>query len=121
MFNFNEITPETAESKIRETRAANEAKREMLNMLTDVMLNSNIPETAKASLRIIRASQDIEALIHNAATEASLHDKNLDLENVKKYLLIITACHNQIKAFLESNPLVANTEENDEGIKKTLE
>lgn len=109
MFDFNEISRNTVEKEVIENRAKREAEKEMMNFLSDMLLASNMPESSKACLRIINASRDIEALIHDTATEATLNDDNLNVENAKKYLLMIIACHNQIKAFLESNPLITNT------------
>lgn len=99
------------EEEILERKAKREAKKEMMDFLSDMLLASDMPESSKACLRIINASRDIEALIHDTATEATLNDDNLNVENAKKYLLMIVACHNQIKAFLESNPLITNTED----------
>jgi hypothetical protein len=110
MFDFNEGRKENVEKEIIESRAKREAEKEMMNFLTDMLLASNMPESSKDCLRIINASRDIEELIHDTATEATLNDDNLNVENAKKYLLMIIACHNQIKAFLESNPLVMNAE-----------
>lgn len=107
MFDFNEINRETVEKEIIENRAKMAAQREMMNMLSEMMLASDMPENAKTQIRIVNASRDIEELIHETATEAALND-DLNVENAKKYLLMLTTCQNQIKALLESNPLIAN-------------
>ena len=111
MFDFSERRKEKVEKEILENRAKKKAEREMMEFLSNMLLASDMPESSKTCLRIINASRDIEALIHDTATEATLSDDNLNVENAKKYLLMIVACHNQIKAFLESNPLITNTED----------
>ena len=111
MFDFNERRKEDVEKEILESKVKRKAEREMMDILSKILLASDMPENAKTCLRIINASRDIEALIHDTATEATLNDDNLNVENVNKYLLMIIACHNQIKAFLESNPLIENTED----------
>lgn len=110
MFDFNERRKEDVEKEILESKAKRKAEREMMDILSKILLASDMPENAKTSLRIINASRDIEALIHDTATESTLNDDNLNVENANKYLLMIIACHNQIKAFLESNPLIMNAE-----------
>lgn len=111
MFDFNEEGKENVEKEIIESRAKREAGIEMMEFLSNMLLASDMPESGKTCLRIMNASRDIEALIHDTATEAILNNDNLNVENAKKYLLMIIACHNQIKAFLESNPLITNTED----------
>jgi hypothetical protein len=111
MFDFNKKNENEAREEIINNRAKSKAEREMMEFLSNMLLASDMPESSKACLRIINASRDIGALIHDTATEATLNDDNLNVENAKKYLLMIIACHNQIKAFLESNPLITNTED----------
>ena len=116
MFDFNKVTPESVEAEIRKNRTTNAAKKEVMQMLSEIMLASDMPETAKASLRIINASQDLESIVHDTATEAALRGDNINLDNAQKYILMLIACRNQIEAFLESNPLIANTEANNESV-----
>ena len=110
MFDFKGMNKDTVEAKIIANRAKTEAHVEAMRMLSELMLDSDIPETAKAAIRIVNASKDMEMLIHDAATEVGLKDENINIENAKKYILMLTACTNQLKAFLESNPLIEDTE-----------
>lgn len=98
------------EEKTTENKAKRAATKEVAKMITEMLLASDMPESSKNCLRIINASQELEEFIHDTATEAILKSDNLNVENTKKYLVMLIACHNQIKAFLESNPLVMTTE-----------
>ena len=110
MFDNKNSMEEKITEKITENKAKRAATKEVTKMITEMLHASNMPESSKNCLRIINASQELEELIHDTATEATLKSDNLNVENTKKYLVMLIACHNQIKAFLESNPLIMNAE-----------
>lgn len=82
--------------------------KEMITAISEAMLNSDIPENKKICLRVLNASMDLENLVHDTASELMLNSENINAENARKYLLMLIACHNQFKAFLEINPPTTN-------------
>lgn len=89
-------------------RAENKLIKEMITAISEAALNSDIPENKKICLRILNASMGLENLVHDTISELIPNSENINAENARKYLLMLIACHNQLKAFLESNPLTTN-------------
>ena len=108
MFNF--------ENETKKTETSHEAERMLAKMLSEMLLESNAPESTKMSIRLIDSAQSLQDALHEVLSRETLTSEKIDINNAKKFCLFLTALTGQIKAFAVNNPLISNTEADNENI-----
>ncbi len=105
------------ENEIRNEKASREAKIMISKMISEILLKSDAPEHIKMSVRVIDAAQELQDTLHDMVNPmAGDNSENLNIDNAKKFCLLLTATNEQIKAFAYASPLIESTEANNENI-----
>ena len=103
------------DKKIEEMKAEKKAKSMMIEMMTKMMLESNMPEQKKMSIRVLCKVRDV----HNALEELlvlkyTTPGNEANLETLNKVLEYLELVEIGIKQFVETTPFVKHTEEEEQ-------
>lgn len=113
MFDFERKHNKAEYSK----NAEQEANRMLAKMISEMLLKSDAPEHVKMSVRVIDAAQELQDTLRDVLEPLSGgNSENLNIDNAKKFCLLLTATNEQIKAFAYASPLIESTEANNENI-----
>ena len=88
------------------------AQRMLGEILTQMALESDAPESDKRSVRVVKAAIELGDCADDIFIALRSDPKKLNIDNAKKMCLFLIAVKEQVKAFIEQNPLV--TEVSDE-------
>lgn len=109
MFDFNN---NNLEKEIRKDDARRKLVSEMMDFLSEIMLDSDAPESKKSQIRLVMASKNLNDLIHTTAVKYSTVD-NPNVELSQKLCFLYATMTAQINALLENYPIEAGTESKD--------
>lgn len=104
------------EKQMKETETKKEAERMLAKMLSKIMLDSDAPEEVKMSIRLMASAQSLLDTVHEVLSLETLNSKKINIGNAQKFCFFLKTMEEQIKAFAINNPLITNTEANDENI-----
>ena len=113
MFDFD-ITKGNLDEKLMEKKAEKKAKEAFINLMTEVMLESNMPEHMKMSIRVLTKTKDVhDALEELLVLKYCTPGKEANIETLKTVLEYLELVEIGIKQFVETTPYVAHTEEEE--------
>ena len=97
--------------------AKKEADRMLAKMISEVLLESDAPEEVKMSVRVIDAAQECHDTLRNILESiVGPNSEKLNIDNAKRFCLLLASINNQIKAFAYTSPLIASTAADNENI-----
>lgn len=96
-----DLSKEQVEKEVRERRDNRKAAGAIMDMISEIMLNSDMPETKKQQIRVMNATREFETFIHDTATNYAMSD-NPDVEVGKKLCFLYITVTEQIKALIAS-------------------
>lgn len=82
------------------------AERELAQMISRIILESDAPESQKASVRLIDAANNLNETVHKILSHDILTSEYIDVENAAKFVMFLVTVSEQIKSFAINNPLI---------------
>ncbi|MBR2335820.1 MAG: hypothetical protein IKA62_06330 [Clostridia bacterium] len=82
------------------------AERELAQMISRIILQSNAPESHKASIRLLDAASNLDETVHKILSRDILTPEYIDVENAAKFATFLVTVSEQIKFFAINNPLI---------------